>query len=95
VELVPVAGVEAPSTRSPVEVLASATEEPVSATAAPAGATAVPPKPSRKRKRGFSNLRCASLPPRALDFEGLVLILVFFRSQGDADHPRPRAHQGA
>jgi hypothetical protein len=24
-----------------------------------------------------------------------VLILVFFRSQGDADRPRPRARQGA
>jgi hypothetical protein len=28
-----------------------------STTAAPAGTTAVPPEPSRKRKRGFSNLR--------------------------------------
>jgi hypothetical protein len=50
VELVPVAGAEAPTTGSSAEVPASAAE-------APAGATVAPPKPSRKRKRGFSNLR--------------------------------------
>jgi hypothetical protein len=50
VDLVPVAGVEAPATRSSVEVPAGAAE-------APAGATVAPPAPSRKRKRDFSNLR--------------------------------------
>jgi hypothetical protein len=43
VELVPVEGAEAPTTGSSVE--------------APAGAAEAPPEPSRKRKRGFSNLR--------------------------------------
>jgi hypothetical protein len=32
-------------------------EEPASAAEASVGATAAPPEPSRKRKRGFSNLR--------------------------------------
>jgi hypothetical protein len=50
VELVPVAGAEAPAAGLSVE-------EPASATAAPVGATAAPLEPSRKRKRGFSNLR--------------------------------------
>jgi hypothetical protein len=71
---------QAPATRPSVE-------EPASATAASAGTTAALPEPSRKRKRGFSNLRSAALPPCALDFEGLVLILVFSRSQGDVDRP--------
>jgi hypothetical protein len=41
------------------EVLAaeSLVEMPVGAAEALAGATEVPPEPSRKRKRGFSNLR--------------------------------------
>jgi hypothetical protein len=49
-ELVPVAGAEAPATGSSVEA-------PVGAAEALAGATVVLPEPSRKRKRGFSNLR--------------------------------------
>jgi hypothetical protein len=49
-ESAPVAGADAPATRFSVE-------EPASAVDAPAGATATPPEPSRKRKRGFSNLR--------------------------------------
>jgi hypothetical protein len=49
VELLPVAGADAPATGSSVEALAGATE-------APAGATVAPPEPSRKRKQGFSNL---------------------------------------
>jgi hypothetical protein len=49
-ELVPVAGAEAPANGSSVEA-------PVGATEAPAGATVAPPEPSRKRKGGFSNLR--------------------------------------
>jgi hypothetical protein len=56
-ELVPVAGVEAPATRLSVEEPANAAEAPASAMAAPMGATAAPPEPSRKRKRDFSNLR--------------------------------------
>jgi hypothetical protein len=43
VELVPVAGADAPAMGSSME--------------APAGDTVAPPEPSRKRKRGFSNLR--------------------------------------
>jgi hypothetical protein len=50
VELAPVPGAEAPAAEPSVEV-------PVGATEVPAGATEVPPQPSRKRKRGFSNLR--------------------------------------
>jgi hypothetical protein len=57
VEQAPVAGAEAPAAGSSVEEPASAAEAPVSATVAPAGTTAVPPEPSRKIKRGFSNLR--------------------------------------
>jgi hypothetical protein len=57
VELVPVAGAEAPATGLSVEEPASAAEAPASATVAPAGAIAAPPEPSRKRKWGFSNLR--------------------------------------
>jgi hypothetical protein len=52
-----VAGVEAPTTGLLVEEPASTAEAPASATVAPAGATVVAPKPSRKRKRGFSNFR--------------------------------------
>jgi hypothetical protein len=76
-EQAPVAGAEAPTTRtsvegsaSVVEALASTAEVPASAMAAPAGTTAAPPEPSRKRKRGFSNLRSAVLPARALNFKG-------------------------
>jgi hypothetical protein len=43
VELVPMAGAEVPTARPSVEALAGAVE--------------VLPQPSRKRKRGFSNLR--------------------------------------
>jgi hypothetical protein len=50
VELVPAAGVEAPAAGPSVEASAGAA-------GAPAGVTEVPPQPSRKRKRGFSNLR--------------------------------------
>jgi hypothetical protein len=50
VELVPVVGAEAPATGLSVE-------EPASATTALVGATVAPREPSRKRKRGFSNLR--------------------------------------
>jgi hypothetical protein len=50
VELVPVAGAEALATGPSVDA-------PVGATEAPAGATEVPSQPSRKKKRGFSNLR--------------------------------------
>jgi hypothetical protein len=57
VESAPVAGADAPATRFSVEEPASAVEAPAGATAALAGATAMPPEPSRKRKRGFSNLR--------------------------------------
>jgi hypothetical protein len=49
-ELAPMAGVEAPATGVSVE-------EPGSAAEASAGATTAPPEPSRKRKRGFSNLK--------------------------------------
>jgi hypothetical protein len=50
VELAAMAGAEAPATGSSLEA-------PVGATEAPVGVTVVPPEPSRKRKRGFSNLR--------------------------------------
>jgi hypothetical protein len=49
-ELVPVAGAEAPAAGLSVEV-------PAGATALSVGAAEVPPQPSRKRKQGFSNLR--------------------------------------
>jgi hypothetical protein len=44
------AGAEAPATGSSLEA-------PVGAAEAPVGVTMVPLEPSRKRKRGFSNLR--------------------------------------
>jgi hypothetical protein len=57
-------GAEAPATRRSVEEAACAAEESASAAgalasaaAATMGATAAPTEPSRKRKRGFSNLR--------------------------------------
>jgi hypothetical protein len=50
VELVPMAGGEAPATRSSVEV-------PVGAAEVPASTTVAPPEHSRKRKWGFSDLR--------------------------------------
>jgi hypothetical protein len=50
VELVPMAGAEAPATGSSVKTPAGAAE-------VSAGVTEAPPEPSRKRKRGFSNLR--------------------------------------
>jgi hypothetical protein len=49
--------VRTPATGPSLEEPASAAGAPASATAAPTGATAAPPEPSRKRKRGFSNLR--------------------------------------
>jgi hypothetical protein len=52
------------------------------------------PEPSRKKKRGLSNFRCATLPPCVLDFEGPVLTLVLSRSHGDTDRPRPCTRQG-
>jgi hypothetical protein len=61
---VPVADVEAratgPSLEEPASAVgapASAARAPASATVMPTGATAAPPKPSRKRKWDFSNLR--------------------------------------
>jgi hypothetical protein len=57
VEEAPAAGVEVPAAGLSVEAPAGAAEAPARATAAPAGATGVPPKPSRKRKWGFSSLR--------------------------------------
>jgi hypothetical protein len=51
---------------------------PASATAATTGATAVPPELSRKRKRGFSNLRYVALCPCAPDFEWLWCSVLYF-----------------
>jgi hypothetical protein len=55
--LAPMAGVEAPASSVPAEEPASTAEAPARAMVAQVGATAAPAEPSRKRKRGFSNLR--------------------------------------
>jgi hypothetical protein len=70
VELIPGVSVEAPTAGLIVEA-------PVGATEAPAGAAEVPPQPSRKRKRGFSNLGEQRLFSRPFDFEGQSLPLSF------------------
>jgi hypothetical protein len=65
VDLVLEAGAEPPTARLLVEVPAGTTE-------APTGAAEVPPQPSRKRKRGFSNLRSVALLHARLQFRGAV-----------------------
>jgi hypothetical protein len=77
VEQAPAASAEAFAAGRSVEEAARAAGALASAATAMTGATATPPKPSRKRKQGFSNLRQVAFSPCAPDFEGLVFILVF------------------